>query len=186
MLSSQREKITMSNSLKSFQFAITNAEELINCYDVLNNSEEHQGSDVLKTAALIMTLTAWETYVEDVISELCENKFGALNGSQIGNFIQKQLGAKLKTFHNPNSAKTKQIFEEFFGFDVTESWSWSNYTPKQARETLNSWIKKRGDAVHRSVTDINKPHIIRRDELRKCVRFFKDLVNATDTAIESK
>jgi len=76
MLSSQREKITMSNSLKSFQFAITNAEELINCYDVLNNSEEHQGSDVLKTAALIMTLTAWETYVEDVISELCKTNLG--------------------------------------------------------------------------------------------------------------
>lgn len=176
----------MSNSLKSFHFAISDAEELLDCYDVLNNSQEHKGSDALKRSALIMTLTAWETYVEDVITELFENKFGALQGSQIGNFMERQLSIKLKTFHNPNSSKTKQIFEEFFGYDVTEDWCWNNYLPKQARETLNKWISKRGDAVHRAVTEQNKPHIVKRDELQKCIRFFKDLVTATDKAIENK
>lgn len=176
----------MSNSLKSFQCAITDAEELLNCYDILNNSQKLKASDALKRSALIMTLTAWETYVEDVLTELFESKFGALQGSQIGNFMEKQLKIKLKTFHNPNSSKTKQIFEEFFGFDVTEEWSWNNYLPKQARETLNKWINKRGSVVHRAVTEQNKPHTVKRDELQKCIRFFKDLVTATDKALEEK
>ncbi|MCF6455522.1 HEPN domain-containing protein [Pseudoalteromonas sp. MMG024] len=174
----------MSNSFKSFQFAISDAEDLLHCYDILNNSQEHTGSDALKRSALIMTLTAWETYVEDVITEIFENKFGALHGSQIGSFMDRQLELRLKTFHNPNSSKTKQIFEEFFGYDITQDWSWNNYLPKQSRETLNKWINKRGYAVHRAVTESNKPHIIKRDELQKCIRFFKDLVAATDKAVE--
>lgn len=173
----------MSKSLKSFNFAIADAKELLECYDVLNNSEDHKGSDALKRSTLIMTLTAWETYIEDVVTELFEQKFGALKGCQIGNFMERQLEIRLKTFHNPNSAKTKQIFEEFFGFDVTEDWVWNNYQPKQARELLNKWISKRGDVVHRSVVDKTKPHIVKRDELQKCITFFTGLVQATDDAL---
>ena len=156
----------MSKSLKSFNFAIEDAKELLECYDILNNSEEHKASDALKRSALIMVLTAWETYVEDIVTELFDQKFGALRGCQIGDFMERQLELRLKTFHNPNSAKTKQIFEECFGFDVTESWAWNNYQPNQAREILNKWISKRGDAVHRSQVDKTKSHIVKRDELQ--------------------
>ncbi|CAN8141935.1 hypothetical protein THIOSC15_320008 [uncultured Thiomicrorhabdus sp.] len=87
---------------------------------------------------------------------------------------------KLKTFNNPNSQKTKQIFEEFFDKDITQEWNWNNYEPKNAREILNKWISKRGEAVHRAETDIGKPHIVKREELIKCIKFFKGLANATD------
>ena len=67
---------------------------------------------------------------------------------------------------------------------MTENWIWYNYKdPDQARSTLNSWIKKRGEAVHRAQTDQTKPHIAKREELDKCLRFFNDLAQATDKAL---
>lgn len=174
----------MSESLLNFKRAISDAQELLTCYDTLNaNNSTNLVPEVLKRACLIMTLTAWETYVEDIATELFNNKFGALKGSQIGNFMEKQFNNRLKMFHNPDSQKTKQIFEEFFGVDVTEQWAWSNYIPKQARETLNSWLKKRGDAVHRAKIDLIQPQIVKRDELDKCIRFITDLAIATDKAL---
>jgi hypothetical protein len=53
---------------------------------------------------------------------------------------------------------------------------------------LNSLIGKRGDAVHRSkpiVAGNPPPHLIRRDELEKAIRFLKLLVDATDRATEA-
>lgn len=175
----------MSVALNTFKRAINDARALIECYDELNVKQESQALGALKRAALIMTMTAWETYVEDVATELFNNKFGALKGCQIGNFMEQQFSTRLKMFHNPDSAKTKQIFEEFFGIDVTEHWKWSNYIPKQARETLNAWLKKRGDAVHRAQVEIGAPQIIKRDEVDKCIRFITELVTATDKALGS-
>lgn len=83
-----------------------------------------------------MVLTAWETYVEDIATELFENKFGALKGCHVGNFMEEQFTTRLKMFHNPDSQKTKKLFEEFFGIDVTEKWVWNNYQhPDQVRKT---------------------------------------------------
>ena len=174
----------MSESLKNFKIAISDAEELMGCYDSMNNSNHEVAPDVLKRAALIMTLTAWETYVEDMATELFNIKFGALQGSHVGNFMNEQFLIRLKTFNNPDSLKTKKIFLEFFGIDVSEKWVWNNYQdPDEVRSKLNKWIKRRGEAVHRSQTDLTKPHIAKRDEIEKCIRFFSELANATDKAL---
>lgn len=98
------------------------------------------------------------------------------------------MNTDLKQFHNPTSDKTKKIFEEYLGFDVTEGWSWANYEPAKARATLNRWIGKRGDAVHRSKSVSNGStlaHLIKRDELEKVIRFIKDLVKATDLYVDN-
>ena len=135
----------MSIALKNFTIALKDAEELMCCFDSINKSGSGPAPEVLKRATLIMILTAWETYVEDVAIELFNNKFGALKGSHIGNFMEQQFSLRLKTFHNPDSIKTKKIFLEFFGIDVTEKWIWNNYKdPDQVRSRLNKWIKKRG------------------------------------------
>lgn len=174
----------MSSSLDNFQEAIQDSKELVRCFDAMNQSTIDVAPEVLKRAAVIMVLTAWETYVEDIARELFKHKFGSLNGCHVGDFMKEQFELRLKTFHNPNSSKTKRLFEEFFGVDVTEQWAWNNYQdPDQVRSILNKWIKKRGEAVHRSQTDETKPHIAKRDELDKCIRFFTELVEVTDKVL---
>lgn len=174
----------MTKSLSIFQQALSEAKELLNCYDTLNNHEEIVPPDALKKASLIMALTAWETYVEDVVTELFNIKFSLVKGSTLGDFAEKQLKERLKQFHNPDSRKTKHLFEEFFGVDITENWQWNNVLPKDARTQLNKWISIRGDAVHRVEVDVNQPHVIRKDELAKCIRFIEELAKATDKAVD--
>ena len=87
---------------------------------------------------------------------------------------------------NPSSDKTKRIFQDYLGLDVTNGWTWANYDPERARAALNSWIGKRGDAVHRSKPINNgspNAHLIKRDELDKVIRFIKELVKATDVYV---
>jgi len=86
-----------------------------------------------------------------------------------------------------SSDKTKRIFVEYVGLDVTLGWTWANYDPEKARSALNSWIAKRGDAVHRSRpvgNGVPAPHLVKREELEKAIRFIKDLVKATDAYVE--
>jgi len=177
----------MSRSLQSFEFGIKDAEELLAHFDAINSNPPPANAEVLKRAGLVMALTAWETYVEDRLLEEMNKKLDVVSGSYVGNFVLKRLHHDLKQFHNPSSDKTKRIFEEYLGLDVTQGWSWANYDPVKARETLNAWIAKRGEAVHRSKQAGNGSpvaHLIKRDELEKVVRFIKEIVKATDAFID--
>lgn len=177
----------MSRAYQSFEYGINDAEELLAHFDAINGNPPPPNAEVLKRAGLVMALTAWETYVEDRLVEEMEKKLGVVAGSYIGDFVLKKLNTDLKQFHNPTSDKTKRIFEEYLGFDVTEGWCWANYDPAKSRTTLNRWIGKRGDAVHRSKPLNNGSpvaHLIKRDELEKVIRFIKDLVKATDVHVD--
>lgn len=168
-----------------FDVSIQDAERILEAYEHMKSIPDlGRDPEELKRAALIMSLTAWETYVEDKISEEVALQTKVLQGSQIGNFINNSLEKELKFFHTPNSKKTKDIFERFVGIDVTASWTWPGYEdPDRTRTKLNEWIKKRGDAVHRSVADKQTSHLISKPEAEKCIKFFKNLVETTDAAL---
>ena len=66
---------------------------------------------------------------------------------------------------------------------VTQGWVWNNYDIPLAKKTLNNLISKRGDAAHQANISVNPscgPHLIKRDEFEKAIRFLKGLVEATD------
>ncbi len=93
----------MSEAQQNFKIAIDDAEVLLRCFDSMNRSDVEAAPEVLKRATLIMVLTAWETYVEDVATELFNGKFGILKGCHVGSFLDEQFELRLKTFHNPDS-----------------------------------------------------------------------------------
>ncbi len=176
----------MPRASQSFEYSIKDAEELLAHFDAINGHPPPANAEVLKRAGLVMALTAWETYVEDRLVESMEQKLGAVAGSYVGNFVLKKLHHDLRQFHNPNADKTKRIFEDYLSIDVTTGWVWSNFDAEKAKATLNGWIAKRGEAVHRSRPSNNTTaaaHLIKRDELEKVIRFIKDLVKATDVYI---
>lgn len=174
-----------SQSYQLFQTAIADAEKLISIFDQLPTPEVQQQNEVLKRAALIMTLTAWESYIEAYLLELVSQKISGITGSFAGNFIQRKLDIEIAKLHNPTSEKVKQLSQEFLASDLTEKWRWANVEPVDARRQLNQWLTKRGDAVHNACAsdDPKKPHLVKRDDLDKAVRFFKELVRVTDGAV---
>lgn len=178
----------MSVAYKNFEFSIKDAEELLGHFDAINVNPPPPNAEVLKRAGLVMALTAWETYVEDRLVEEMKKRLNVVSGSYIGEFVNRKLNQDLKSFHNPNAEKTKRLFNEYLNIDVTLGWQWTNFDAEKAQKTLNQWIVKRGDAVHRSkplTTGQSAPHLIKRDELEKAVRFIKELVKATDTYISA-
>ena len=101
-------------------------------------------------------------------------------------YIRRRLEHEINRLHNPTSEKVKKLFVEFLGVDITEFWRWNNYSPKDARERLDKWLKMRGDAVHQVCQsfDPKNAHLIKRDDLDKAVRFFTELVKVTDGRVD--
>jgi hypothetical protein len=129
-----------------------------------------------------------DLYVEDRATEAVTARLKAVNGSPIGTFVNK-LTEELKRFHNPTSDKTKKLFLDYLQVDVTAGWKWLNYDPATAKKTLDDLIGRRGDAVHRSkpvTAGAPAPHLVKRDDLEKAIRFLRGLVEATERALDSE
>ena len=90
----------MSIALNNFKIAMRDANDLLDCYDSLNAGEQPKAPEVLKRATLIMVLTAWETYIEDLACEMLNSKFGILKGSHVGKFVQDQLSVNYQVSPN--------------------------------------------------------------------------------------
>ncbi len=176
----------MSKACISFEGSIKDAEDLLEHFDALPKPPP-ANAEVLKRAALVMALTAWETYVEDRIREEVSRRLRVVTGSYVGKFVAVRLEEELKRFHNPTSDKTRKIFQDFLEIDIVSGWEWANFDSAKARKTLDELISKRGDAVHRSKPQIpgspSAPHLIKREELEKAIRFLRSLVEATDKVL---
>ena len=177
----------MSTAKISFESAIRDAEDLLSHFDAINQQPPPENAEVLKRAGLIMALTAWETYVEDRAREGLRQRLCAVTGSFVGDFIEARLDDELKRFHTPSADKTRKLFADYLGkVDVTADWLWNGTDCAKARKTLDTLIAKRGDAVHRSKPVAAAgplPHLVKREDLEKAIKFFRQLVEATDKAL---
>lgn len=174
-----------SKALETFEHAIQDAVDLLNHFDSLNKHPPPPEAEVLKRAGLVMALAALETYVEDRIVEAADAIAGPeAAAGRLASFYKASLGNDLKYFHTPSTDRIRALFEKYLALDITEGWTWNHYDPARARAELNRIAKKRGDIAHRSWRprpDAPTAHAITRDELRKNIRFIRDLAAATDS-----
>jgi hypothetical protein len=170
-----------STSYQAFETAIADAERLLVLFDKLPQ-QERQPNEVLKRAALIMTLTAWETFIEFWLKTQIEKKLTALKGSFAGDYIHKKFTESVNQLNNPNSHKVRQLSQEFLQLDITEHWLWNNFDKQAVCTQLNKYLTLRGEVVHqgRNNADPKVPHLVKRDEVEKAIKFFKELVKVTD------
>ena len=177
----------MSRAAATFDSSIEDASTLLAHFDSVHKASP-ESAEVLKRAGLVMALTAWETYVEDRVIEAVQARLRVLEGSSVGKFVSGKLDEELKRFHNPTSEKSMHLFVDYLEIDVTSAWMGLNFEPATARKTLDELITKRGDAVHRAKSTNGgapTPHLVKREDLDKAIRFLKGLVAATDKALET-
>ncbi len=99
---------TPENPTAIFDTVISDAERLLELFDKLSKPEQ-QANEVLKRAALVMTLTAWETFIKSWLrAQMCQ-KLAALTGSYTGDFIQKKFLDVIILLHNPVKATEGKI-----------------------------------------------------------------------------
>jgi hypothetical protein len=179
-----------SGAHQTFEHAIQDSIDLLNHFDSINVKPPPPEAEVLKRASLVMALAALETYIEDRVVEAARLIAGAPSDtSRLSSFYKASLENDLKYFHTPSTDRIKAICEKYLGFDVTEGWVWNHYDPARAKAELNKLARKRGDVAHRSwrpVAGQPTAHAVTREELRKNIRFIRDLVAATDSFIAGK
>src|SRR5690606_16294045 len=134
----------------AFDNSIRDTEILLEDFDAANAHPPLERSEVLKRAGLVMALTAWETFVEDLLRETLESRLALVLDFPLADLVRGRLEADIKHLHNPNSEKTRRLFLDYLDIDVTESWRWPGFEPSAARKNLDRLLKIRGDAVHRS------------------------------------
>ncbi|MCF7676477.1 MAG: hypothetical protein K9N23_21520 [Akkermansiaceae bacterium] len=175
----------MTKARELFDASIQDAEDLLAHFDS-QSKPPPKNAEVLKRAGLVMALTAWETYVEDLIHEVTIGRHLG-DAGHAEKFMHARLQEELKRFHNPTSDKTRKLFLDYVGLDVTQHWKWSNFVQSSSKETLDQLLSKRGDIVHRSKLPDDggpsKPHPVKREDLAKAIRFLRGLVDATDKAL---
>ena len=175
----------MSKAKLTFDTSIKDSEVLLaHC-----NSLGHplpQTAEVFKRAGLVMALTAWETYVEDRILEGVKECVSEV-ATHAEKFMLAKLDEELKRFNTPAAEKTRKLFLDYLEIDVTIAWHWNGFDVQKAKEKLDALVKKRGDAVHRAkvVSAVPAPHLVTKDDLEKAIRFFKQLVLATEGLLEA-
>ncbi len=176
-----------SKAKAAFDVGIRDAVELLDHFDnSYDKPPPPDKSEVLKRAGLIMACTAWETYVEDRISEAMQDRLASEGDTIATRYILKKLEEELKRFNNPDQAKTQKLFKDFLEIDITNHWSWNNYDARKAGKTLDELMAKRGQAVHRSKTSasaIPAPHLVKREDLQRYIAFLKSLVDAMERAL---
>lgn len=145
------------NPTAIFDTAIADAERLLELFDKLSKPEQ-QANEVLKRAALVMTLTAWETFIESWLRAQVWQKLAALKGSFAGDYIQKKFTDAVNRLNNPDATKVRQLSLEFLQFDVTDQWQWNNFDKVAACAQLNKYLALRGEVERYNLTsdEINK------------------------------
>lgn len=102
-------------------------------------------------AIVVMCISAWETYVEEVAKEAVGQLRPA--GTTLG--VWPALEASVRTmvgrFNNPTVDNTKSLIANSIGLeDVTTYWSWRNNTTTQAKQRLTLAIRFRHEVAHGS------------------------------------
>lgn len=168
-----------------FQESIKDAEELLAHFDAINAKPPPANAEVLKRAGLIMAVTAWETYVEDRAKAALQQHLAAIKGSPVALFVERKFGEEIKRLNNPTAEKTRHLFFDYVGVDVTAAWSWNDVTPDKAKQLLDSLLTKRGAAAHRSdaAGANHQAHLVKREDLQKAIKLLRQLVEKTDSAL---
>ncbi|MDF3125062.1 HEPN domain-containing protein [Rheinheimera sp. 1928-s] len=179
-----------STSYQAFETAIADAEPLLVPWLPKTDKQpkpEQQTNEVLKRAALTMTLTAWETYIEAWLNEQLCQKISILKGwfaSACGSIkgIHKKFTESVNQLNNPNSHKVRQLSMEFLQSDITGHRLWNNFDKPAVCTQLNKYLTLRDEVVYkgRNNADPKVPHLVKRDEVEKAIKFFKELVKVTD------
>lgn len=178
----------MSRALEAFERGMKDADYLLARFDECHKRVSHDESEVLKRAALVMVAAAWETYIEDRLREGVSAKYGLPTASDAAQCIHGLLERDLSTLHNPTAEKVAELFLRYLQLNVTDAWKVPPRLPKQSRTALNDWLQLRGDSIHRSPPKGQgepAPHLVKREDLVKAMRFFRAIAAATDEALQA-
>lgn len=135
----------------------------------------------LNRAAVVISVSAWESYVEELLRESLEALRPPIphlgNWPALNAFIRGELGR----FNTPNSNNVANLINRCLGLpDVTTSWKWQSCTPAQAIGFLDSALDLRHEIAHGV-----HPRPIHLSYSKRLAVFIQRLARCTDDAVRN-
>lgn len=193
----------MSNALTGFANLIAWVDQLANIHSKLGqNPGRRHNQEALYRAGVVMTMAAWESYVEDLLIEgftAISPPTGAASGA-LSTWKLAQISAisAAKKFNTPNAKNVTELFQQHLGIDVASSWavtaSKKTYTSSDSQTRLNNWLDIRhkiahGGALPTNLAWIKSPTGTPRLTLalmNDARHFTHELAKATDSHVSSQ
>lgn len=146
------------------------------------NPGRQYGLAALNRAAVIMSVSAWESYIEELMRESVQalhpaapplGAWPALNA-----YVTNQLGR----FHTPSPANVERLIRECIGLtSIQNAWTWQNCTSAQAIQRLTDVMTYRHQIAH----GVNPRPIIHNHYSSRLPEFFRRLARCTDDAVRN-
>ena len=181
-----------------FEAAMRDAQNLIDIHRDLNAGRGRRWRETtLNRSVVVITVAAWQAYVEDVARGIVETLKPAVGAAGYGTWqlVKAVTDGSVARFNTPNSTNTRNVLVNV-GFDPTTHWSWTaapaSLTPAQVSVLMGEWIRVRHTVAHGaelppvSVLDrtaAGAPTLTRRNA-ESCMRFFARVVSLTDIGVD--
>lgn len=146
------------------------------------NPGRQYGLAALNRAAVVMCVSAWEAYIEELVRESLNamrpptGPLGAWSAHCAAVFGQ------LGRFNNPNMENVRLLLSDALGLsDIHQSWTWRNCTSAQAMQRLAAAMKQRHQIAH----GVNPRPVIHNRYSSRLPDFSRRLGLATDQAVRA-
>ncbi len=194
-----------------FEEMIAWVDQLIQIHARLRNGAgRRHKQEALYRAGVVLSIAAWETYVEELLRvcygviEADSNAIGGGGLTPIPNWARHafslkkiDLGNNLKQFNTPNPNNVAKLMKQWLSFDPTSSWSWTwrrgAWSAGQVSTRLDNWLSIRHGVAHGGglPTNLNWLHDPRGrarltlQHLKDCREIVQHVVDRTDAAAAS-
>ena len=177
----------MSKALDFFCNGFSDAESILTIYDCHNQNSNQikefypdgmPNIDVLKRACVIMAFTAFESFFENLITEI--------NNKQIYDFSNEKRNKMLERFHNPTSKNIVELYKSWFGIEnCLKTICFDGRNAEDICDQLDEYLKIRGQIVHVQKIDSSKEDVAKKENVIKILNFLKKFAESFDCFIDS-
>jgi len=138
------------------------------------------GIGALNRSAVVMCLSAWEAYVEELAKETIALIRPAGHGISTWQSLNMNVRAQIGRFNTPNAQNVRLLFSDCIGLpNVTAQWQWHRNPPDRAQARLEEAIGFRHQIAH----GINPRPTIHNKYSSELPGFFRRLGRSTDAAV---
>lgn len=161
---------------------LADAEDLDDAHDRLKTGRpgRQYGLAALNRATVLMCVSAWEAYVEELVRESLTALRPLAPPLGLWPALYASARSQLGRFNTPNAEQVRILISDSIGLqDVRLSWVWRNCTPTQAAHRLGDAMELR----HRIVHGVNPRPVVQNSYSHAMPDFFRRLADCTDNAV---
>lgn len=195
-----------SSALRNFDELMASVDQLIAIHARIQSGRgRRHRQEAIHRAGVVLTVAAWQTYVEKVALEALAQIERGIEVDEHGDptpvwvrasfrFRKPAVSKTVGDFNTPNSQNVWRLFDWSFGFDPRPHWVWDSprrhWSTQQFSNRTDDWLRIRHSIAHGNTLPNNLAWIqnnsgtarLTLSLLQECQRHFRELVRRTDRA----